>query len=256
MKKINHLWLWILLGCIAVFFIAPILINVLYKFSAPVPLLAVNWDARDALSYFGSALGGLGTILLGVITVRLTKQIKASEDDRTNANTKRPFFIITEITVPEGSTYVWGRAQNGYMLNYKNAGYSSIKVVNVGDGPANNLTILPWGFGEVPKEHRPNYCVPPDGFCMIPIRLQTKQSSSSQKISIIYENIIGYAYSQQIELNINYVPIQTGETITPEGDRDAYYDDSYEAAVYNIESQIPRGMNKYDNKKGIYDIKI
>ena len=236
-----------------VFIPVPWLINWMFKVHSPFNFFAVEWEASDALQYFGSALGGLGTIFLGIITIMQTKQIKATETDRENSNVKRPFFIIERICNGQDTdSHVWGHDQNGYSYKFNSDMWSFITVRNIGDGVANNLIIEPWGFGDLSKEDRPNFCIPSGNYCNIPIHLSTSNKADSiEKLNIIYENLIGYAYSQEIELSVHFSPKTVGGFEL--ADNTVFeQEEQYKAQVYNIRPQVAHGMGKYCDAKGKY----
>lgn len=54
----------------------PLMINVLFKHSAPVEILRAEWDAKDALSYYGSALSFLSTLILSGLAIWQNRRIQ------------------------------------------------------------------------------------------------------------------------------------------------------------------------------------
>ena len=236
-----------------VLLVIPLIINFFFSLTAPLKLLEVDWNASDALSYFGSVLGGIGTIFLGVITICQTNRINQKNLENEQANTKRPFFIIEEISFDKKSDKkLWDHGQNGFFCTYYKSQYAFIKVINIGDGVANNLIIEPWGFGDIPKEERPALCVQPKSFCTIPVLLPEKTEQHTQFIQVKYENIIGYAYSQKIELRIDFYPEVVGINETDNGENFPEYQERYQANIFNIYPKTPLSMNKYDPEKGKY----
>lgn len=59
----------------------PIMINWLYKQPAPTTFLAAEWEAADALSYYGSVLTFLGTVTLSALALWQNHQIKVGNDE-------------------------------------------------------------------------------------------------------------------------------------------------------------------------------
>ncbi len=237
-------------------FIAPIFINYIFQKNALCSIFAVSWEANDALAYFGSIIGGSGTIFLGWITIQQTEQINRNALEKEKANTKRPFFIITEVvsSIQKNST-LWGTGSNGFVYHYNSSHHAFIKIKNVGDGVANNLIINPWGFGDIPKKNRPSFCLPPQHWCTIPIHLSAKVECEGTKfVTVIYENLLGYSYSQKIELCITFVPQVTGVDEAESGDQIPEYEEQFCANIFNIYPQIEHGLNKYNRKSGVYDI--
>lgn len=58
----------------------PIMINFLYKQSAPTTFFVTEWEAADALSYYGAVLTFLGTITLSALALWQNHQIKVGND--------------------------------------------------------------------------------------------------------------------------------------------------------------------------------
>lgn len=245
---------WPLVIATILLVIAPIFINFLFQKEAIFPIFSVDWSASDALAYFGSIVGGFGTILLGWITIRQTNQINKMALEKENANIKRPFFIIKGVISHEtDGNKSWKICQNGYVYHYSKSHHAFIEVINVGDGVANNLIIDPWGIGDPPKKDRPSFCIAPQQGCNVPVYLTASLRHEGTKyITLIYENLLGYSYSQTIELCVNFAPeivsideIETGEVV-PE------YEEQYCVNIFNIHPQIEHGMNKYDREHGNY----
>lgn len=256
MKWLKKFGVYFVIISIIFIFVAPVLINLMFKHEALCSFFSVSWDASDALSYFDSVVGGLGTIFLGVITLWQAEQLNKKSEEAENENTKRPFFIITEVTSHiEKENIAWDHGSNGFVHTYTNSHYAFIKIVNIGDGVANNLIIEPWGFGDIPKDHRPSFCIPPQIFCTIPVHLLAKYGAKTpQYISIIYENIIGYCYSQKIELHIDFTPDIVGKTEVESGIFVPDYQEEFSAKIFNIYPQISNGMHKYNQETGKYDL--
>jgi hypothetical protein len=62
-------WIWLIAGCIVISI--PFIINELYKRGTGYVTM---WDAADMLSFYGSILSFLGTIVLGIIAVSQSRQ--------------------------------------------------------------------------------------------------------------------------------------------------------------------------------------
>lgn len=237
-------------------FIVPVCINFMFQKDALYTIFAVSWEANDALAYFGSIISGCGTIFLGWIAILQTDQINKTALEKEKANTKRPFFIITEVASPsQKSTKLWGKGSNGFVYHYSSSQYAFIKIKNIGDGVANNLIINPWGFGDIPKKDRPAFCLAPQHWCTIPIHLSAKTECEGTKyVTVIYENLLCYSYSQKIELCITFEPQVIGANETESGELIPEYEEQFCANIFNIYPQIEHGLNKYNLKSGVYNI--
>ena len=73
--------------------IIPIIINWLFKVEAPIALLVAEWDAGDALSFYGALLASVATII-GVYLSILYAQKNYREDER---NRIKPYLALTHL---------------------------------------------------------------------------------------------------------------------------------------------------------------
>ena len=60
-------------------FVIPICINWLYERSAPVSWLNMSWGAKDVLSFYGSLLGAVATILALIATIMFNRESQKEE---------------------------------------------------------------------------------------------------------------------------------------------------------------------------------
>lgn len=238
---------------VASLIVIPVLVNALYNADAPIGVLAVKWTAKDYLNYFGSVLGGLGTVFLGIITIHQSRELKKRDIDREDASVKRPFFIVSSVENAVFDSVKWGKAMNGYILRYTKDLYSFIKLQNIGDGAANNVVISPWADGETSKSDTPCFSVPANGWNTFPIPLYTGDSAvGTYYYTVFYENMIGYAYSQMIEVMITSSLEYEGTLITKDGKPYRGAEGEFVAEIYNIYPQQPLGMGQFDRKTGTY----
>ena len=77
----------IICGCIIIVLLAtigmPLLINKAFTVPAKRALFAVDWDAKDALAYYGSALGFIGTAIFSGLALWQNHVIKTESDKHT-----------------------------------------------------------------------------------------------------------------------------------------------------------------------------
>lgn len=100
MKTIRKCWLfirkyWFHLLCFFILFVIaiPLLINWLYKQPAICPLLAMEWEAEDALGFYGTFLGAAATIAGVYLSIKYAQK-NYREDAR---NRIRPYMALTYI---------------------------------------------------------------------------------------------------------------------------------------------------------------
>lgn len=69
--------------CVLFFVIGmPLIINWAFKQPALCEFFAVDWEAKDALAYYGSVLGFLGTVIFSALALWQNHIIKAESDKR------------------------------------------------------------------------------------------------------------------------------------------------------------------------------
>lgn len=70
---------------ILIVIVAPLVINVAFQANAPCALLAAQWSAGDLLVYCGGIFSGLGTLLLGALTLYQNKLLRDETEMRIQA---------------------------------------------------------------------------------------------------------------------------------------------------------------------------
>ena len=71
----------IIISCIIVFGIVPLVINILFKFEAPLEILRAEKSAGDMLSYISGAMAFVGTTFLGWIAYKQNEYLKRIEEN-------------------------------------------------------------------------------------------------------------------------------------------------------------------------------
>lgn len=74
-----------------IIFGVPLIIHVLFKIKAPNSFLVAEWSAGDLLSYYGSILAFLGTVVLGILALYQNHIIKIEADRRTELLEQREY---------------------------------------------------------------------------------------------------------------------------------------------------------------------
>ena len=84
----------VVLGALVLIFLIPIIINELYKTQSGYTTV---WSGTDVLAYYGSLLGAVGTIVLGVVAyVQNDKMNKLNERvTKLQIRSPRGFFIVS-----------------------------------------------------------------------------------------------------------------------------------------------------------------
>lgn len=82
-----------ILTAIIFLFIIPLVINWLFKVASPIEIFVAEWDAGDALSFYGALLASVATII-GVYLSILYAHKNYREDERTR---NKPYLALTHL---------------------------------------------------------------------------------------------------------------------------------------------------------------
>lgn len=232
---------------IALLFIGlPIFINFLYSQPAPLKFLETSWKGETYLLYIGGIISALGTCGLGLVTLYQTKLIKAKEFEKESAAIKRPFLVVDNVQTDPRESGKWGQRTNGFCLHYQASHYSFVAVKNIGDGVANNLVVEPWGTDNTPRSDKICVSLQPNNWFTIPILLEANSGAEgSHVVTIFYENLVGYAYSQKLEIRITHGPNFQGIELDSNGKPCELTKNVFVAELYNIYPQKMLGLDKF-----------
>ena len=92
-----------------VIFAIPLLINIAYKTPSKIRILGAEWNAEDALQFYGAIIGAGGTIVLGYVAYWQTKRANEQSDNANEISNRllsieesrdklelRPFIMVTD----------------------------------------------------------------------------------------------------------------------------------------------------------------
>ena len=71
--------IWVAIISLLIILGVPLLIHILYKIKAPNAFFVAEWSAGELLSYYGSILAFLGTVVLGVLALYQNHIIKCQK---------------------------------------------------------------------------------------------------------------------------------------------------------------------------------
>jgi len=197
----------ILIAIIFVFFIVaiiivPLVINLLYKIKSD-SIFSTEWDAGDALSFYGGVLTLIGSVLVSAIALIQTYRLNKMTEQRYYENTKRPYFNINEIfgTRDNGNgQWSFYYSGNSYCYSYKEQ-KKNIKLFvtlqNCGDGDAIEFTYNGAYLGDdrgakfatILKDSK------------YTVEKTISLSKNKVIIPISYKNILGCKYTQDIRID-------------------------------------------------------
>ena len=131
---------WIIIGAITALILiigGPILINALFYTPAWCKAFAVDWDAKDALVYYGSALGFLGTAIFSGLALWQNHVIQEANNQHTQ--------LLEKMEKVKNAPHlaVHSIRSNGNASNLK------IQIVNTSDNIAE--TLFASGFAIIDK---------------------------------------------------------------------------------------------------------
>lgn len=109
--------------------IAPFAINIGFQTEASCALFSAQWSAGDLLVYCGSVFSGLGTLLLGALTLYQNKLLRDETDKRIQAEKAREYATFMP-TIGLQDRNVFGDA---VILEVSNFSFASIKDIAFSD---------------------------------------------------------------------------------------------------------------------------
>lgn len=79
--KRRKVLLYIALAAVICFVIIPLIVNWLFKQSAPIPILEAEYEAGDVLGYVSGILSFVGTMFLGWVSWKQNQDLQKRQDD-------------------------------------------------------------------------------------------------------------------------------------------------------------------------------
>lgn len=109
----------------------PFIIHVLFKLHSNIDFFVAEWTAGELLSYYGSILAFLGTVILGALSLYQNQIIKQESDKRTTLLEQRE----RESNMP--------RFRINHVLSHGNSSGMKFNIENISTNIANNILIGP-----------------------------------------------------------------------------------------------------------------
>jgi len=188
--------LWI---AVILLFLPPVAIFIL---ASQTNIFSDGVSAGDVLTYLAGYGAFIGTVGLGCAAIRQSDDAKEQATHNINVNTKRPFFIIDDVSYLDvyGNNCVVFKSVNGYCHNYDNPISINIKVKNIGDGIANRFLVKSPDNIQNTADSKTSASVIPNDWCTVQINPVVKSDAGKNKqiYTILYQNIVGVKYQQSI----------------------------------------------------------
>ena len=83
-------------------FVIPCLINYAFKVDCPIELFRAEWNAGDAVSFYGVIISSVFTIIGVYITIQYSQ--KSYKEDLKNQIL--PFFVVSNLKIKSGSSWL------------------------------------------------------------------------------------------------------------------------------------------------------
>ncbi len=77
----KQILLYIVVAIVICFVIIPLIVNWLFKQSAPIPMLEAEWEAGEVLGYVSGILSFVGTMFLGWVSWKQNQNLQEKQDD-------------------------------------------------------------------------------------------------------------------------------------------------------------------------------
>lgn len=131
-KKYKLVIFSVLIGVLIAIFIIPVLINLCFKFTCPLLLFQAEWDASDALNYYGVVLSFLGTTMLSTLALLQNNMIREDNDKHTKQLENMEYQKNAPIIIVELKP---GCKAMGLTDNVE------LKIKNISDNLAQNVVV-------------------------------------------------------------------------------------------------------------------
>jgi len=195
--------LWI---AVILLFLPPVAICILASLTN---IFSDGVSAGDVLTYLAGYGAFIGTVGLGCAAIHQADQAKKQATHDINVNTKRPFFIIDDVSYLDvyGNNFVVLKSVKGYCHNYDNPIIINVKVKNIGDGIADRFVVKSPDNIQNTADSRTSVSVIPNDWCTVQINPVVKPDAgeSKQIYTILYQNIVGVKYQQSITVTCESV---------------------------------------------------
>lgn len=109
----------------------PFIIHILFKLRSNIDFFVAEWSAGELLSYYGSILAFLGTVILGALSLYQNQIIKRESDKRTELLEQRE----RESNMP--------RFRLNHMISQGNNSKLKFSIENISPNVANNIMLGP-----------------------------------------------------------------------------------------------------------------
>lgn len=228
---------------IAIVAVIPVLIVFLIYWKYGFYKIKEIWYEDSLIDYWGVIIGAAPAVVFAALTYRQTEKIYRMQDSWTRENTKRPFFIIDEVTANgDEALKCTGNCYEGSFFDDELPKDRCVTVIlrNIGEGVAVRFHNMDETFGDaVPTEK----FVQPDKTVRVRIPLFTseamqKDGCRDKTVELLYQNIVGVQYRQEIKFEEIYQPEDQ------ERERD-----THTLKVYDISEQTISEADNQDMEK-------
>ncbi len=116
-----------ILFVVIISFLIPLTINWLYTIPAWCSFFAVEWEAKDALSFYGAVLAFLGTVVFSVLALWQNHRIQEANDKHTK--------LLEEMERKKNEPFIFVKSS----VAYGNASRLRLTIQNISDNLAEKL---------------------------------------------------------------------------------------------------------------------
>ncbi len=173
----------------------PLLINQSYKCENCI--LQTAWKAEDVLSYYGSVLSLIGTLLVSMLALEQTYELDKKSSDEQKKNYKRPYLSIVKVLYNKREIHF---ERNSWSFNCDKLSHVKIYLKNDGDGIAKKCFYKDYfrREGEDIDKYKMNIDIAVGDIYPLTISL----NKNKKQYEITYENIIDQKYEKLFGVRI------------------------------------------------------
>ncbi len=194
---------------------ACLITNLLFTIKAPYEFLVAQFSADGLLGLLGSVASGAMAVCIAILSYRQADLFEKQrsewqhEKDHFEAvNTKRPFLVLRAASINDSAFTEQCDDKGAWHFETSKAIEKvTLRLTNVGDGPACNTSIIDdIAFGEPPVLSQPRVIIPPNETMTFEIKARNIPEHGVTALEVSYSNILGCRYIQSLTLSHSELP--------------------------------------------------
>lgn len=181
-------------------FIIPLIINILFKYNFGITIFQSEWDAGDALSFYGALLSGIITMIGVILTINHENKIRCDDIERQY----RPIIKLREIDGDDQKVVSDGEIDISInSKNYRNTTVISklLSIENIGRGEMLDVELYDLNVENIKVKHNKQ-----QANCIFSCITHFDEIAMGDKISfcIVVPHPTSYTVGEEIIYNLKF----------------------------------------------------